>query len=195
MSGYNQANTATTLAQSSYDFANTVNTYAYSAYATANITTSIFTKTNSAFDTANTALVLAGQAVSYDNQADGAFTKANAAFDQANTATITAQAAFDKANTDNTFISIAAGTYGNATIVPVVTVAANGRISSISNTAISFTANTLVYVGTAPSTNKGASGDTKGMVYLANNYFYYCTSTYTTGSANIWSRIASSDAW
>ena len=53
---------------------------------------------------------------------------ANAAF---------AQAAFDKANTDVTFISATAGTFGNATFTPVVTVTANGRISDISTIAIS----------------------------------------------------------
>ena len=116
------------------------------------------------------------------------------AYDKANSANVLAQAAFDKANTDATSISITAGTYGNATIVPIVTVAANGRISAISNTAISFTANTLVYVGSAPSTNKGTAGDTKGMVYLANNYFYYCTANYD-GTNNVWSRIAATDAW
>ena len=51
--------------------------------------------------------------------------------------TTLAQAAFDKANTDATSISATAGVYGNATYVPVITLAANGRISSITNTAIS----------------------------------------------------------
>ncbi len=55
-------------------------------------------------------------------------------------------------------------------------------------------ANSLIIVATAPANNKGAGGDTKGMVYLANNYFYYCTANYN-GSTNIWSRIASTDAW
>ena len=118
---------------------------------------------------------------------DGAFAKANSA----NTL---AQNAYNQANIDYTTISTTARVYGNATIVPVITLAANGRVSSITNTSISFTANTLIYVGTAPSTNKGASGDTKGMVYLANNYFYYCSANYN-GTTNVWSRIASSDAW
>jgi hypothetical protein len=62
---------------------------------------------------------------------------ANQAFTQANSANVLAQAAFDKANTDVTSISATAGVYGNATYVPVITLAANGRISSITNTAIS----------------------------------------------------------
>jgi len=53
---------------------------------------------------------------------------ANAAF---------AQAAFDKANTDFTTVSATAGTFGNATFTPVVTVTANGRISDISTIEIS----------------------------------------------------------
>ena len=47
--------------------------------------------------------------------------------------TTLAQAAFDKANTDATSISATAGVYGNATYIPVITLAANGRISSITN--------------------------------------------------------------
>ena len=49
----------------------------------------------------------------------------------------TANAAFDKANTDTTNISATAGVYGNSTHVPVITLSANGRVSSIVNTAIS----------------------------------------------------------
>jgi len=64
-------------------------------------------------------------------------TFANQAFNLANTANVLAQAAFDKANTDVAFISATAGVYGNATHVPVITLAANGRISSITNTEIS----------------------------------------------------------
>ena len=48
----------------------------------------------------------------------------------------TANAAFDKANTDTTNISATAGVYGNSTHVPVITLSANGRVSSIVNTAI-----------------------------------------------------------
>lgn len=62
-------------------------------------------------------------------------------YDAANASGVIAQAAFDKANTDVTSISITAGTYGNATAIPSVTVDANGRISAI--TTNSFTAATI----------------------------------------------------
>jgi hypothetical protein len=63
-----------------------------------------------------------------------------------------------------------------------------------SNTISVAVANSLIMVASAPANNKGAGGDTKGMVYLANNYFYYCTANYD-GTTNVWSRIASTDAW
>jgi len=63
-----------------------------------------------------------------------AYNHANGAFDVANgTATI--------ANTDVTNITISAGTYGNASAIPQVTVEANGRISAITTQA--FTAATI----------------------------------------------------
>jgi hypothetical protein len=62
-----------------------------------------------------------------------------AAFNKANSANVLAQAGFDQANTDVTNINITAGTYGNTSYVPVITVAANGRIVSVVNTAISGT--------------------------------------------------------
>ena len=54
-----------------------------------------------------------------------------AAFNTANSAGIYANGAFDKANTDVTNISVSAGTYGNSTHYGVVTVAANGRVTSV----------------------------------------------------------------
>jgi hypothetical protein len=62
---------------------------------------------------------------------DSAYAHANGAFDLANgTAGI--------ANTDVTNISTTAGVYGNASHVPVTTLTANGRVSSITNTAIAI---------------------------------------------------------
>ena len=90
---------------------------------------------------------------------DSSFNHANGAFDKANTATTTGQAAFDKANTvattaqnaydlangtagvantDYTTLTTLAGTYGNASHVPVTTLTANGRVSVITNTAIAI---------------------------------------------------------
>ena len=95
---------------------------------------SSFNHANGAFDKANTATTTSG--LSYDH--------ANGAFDKANTVAITAQNAYDLANgtagianTDFTTISTTAGVYGNATFVPVITLAANGRVTNITNTAIS----------------------------------------------------------
>jgi hypothetical protein len=84
---------------------------------------------------------------------------ANAAFAQANSANVLAQAAFDKANTDVTSISATAGVYGNATYVPVITLAANGRISSITNTAIS-------------GIDSGGTDYGFGVIYTPNNSVY-----------------------
>jgi hypothetical protein len=67
-----------------------------------------------------------------------AFAKANAAFLQANTPSYTANsaasyanAAFTVANTDVTGITVGAGTYGNATVYPTITLAANGRVTAV----------------------------------------------------------------
>lgn len=68
----------------------------------------------------------------------GAWNTANAAFVQANTPSYTANsaasyanAAFTQANTDVTGITISAGTYGNATVYPTLTLAANGRVTAV----------------------------------------------------------------
>ena len=90
----------------------------------------------SAFLQANTPDYVANSAASYANSA---FLKANTPDYVANSAASYANAAFVQANTDYTTISTTAGTYGNATFVPVFTVAANGRIVSVTNTAITST--------------------------------------------------------
>jgi hypothetical protein len=96
---------------------------------------SSFTHANGAFDKSNTATTTA----------DSAYTHANGAFTTANSATTTAQNAYNLANgtagianTDVTNISTTAGVYGNASHVPVTTLTANGRVSSITNTTIAI---------------------------------------------------------
>jgi hypothetical protein len=105
--------------------------------------------TTAAFAKANAANVLAQAAFAAANAASAtsidttARVTANAGFDKANTANVLAQAGFDKANTDVTSITSTAGVYGNTTFVPVITLSANGRISSITNTAIEVTPITI----------------------------------------------------
>lgn len=54
----------------------------------------------------------------------------------------------------------------------------------------------LFKIVTAPSTSKGAAGDIAGTVAFNSSYFYYCTTSYTNGVADIWKRTAwSNDTW
>jgi hypothetical protein len=108
---------------------------------------SSFGHANGAFDTANSASTTAGNAY---NHANGAFTAANtaattasAAFGHANGAFSLANGTATIANTDVTNISTTAGTYADASIVPVITLAANGRVSSIVNTSIAIGASAI----------------------------------------------------
>lgn len=113
---YDTANTAQTTGQAAFNQANTSSTTAAAA----------FTQANGAYSQANTAT-----------------TSAAAAFTQANTAATTAQAAFNQANTDVTSISTSAGDYGSASIIPVLTLAANGRVSAVTNTSIAIGASAI----------------------------------------------------
>ena len=94
------------------------------------------------------------------------------------------QSAFNQANTDVTNISVTAGTYGSATIVPVITIAANGRISAVTNTTITasgggttsgYLANT-VFVA-----NTGGYLSNSTMSFYASNNTLYTSNTYVTG--------------
>lgn len=86
-----------------------------------------YQQANNAAAFANGAFVTANSASSFAN---GAFVTANSAASFAN-------AAFTQANTDVTNISIVTGVYGGASVAPVITVAANGRIIAVSNVSIS----------------------------------------------------------
>jgi phage-related minor tail protein len=118
----------------------------------------------------------------------------NLVYSWANTVNVTAQAAFNKANAANVLAQVA---YDRANIA--ITGADSANATAIgafakANTLGINVANSLIIVASAPANNKGVSGHTKGMVFLANDYFYYCTTAYD-GTTNIWSRIASTDAW
>jgi hypothetical protein len=162
IAGYNQANTATTNAATADQKAVSAGSYANSAFAIANTATtnaatadqkavSAGSYANSSFGVANTASVNATSAGSYANSA---FTTANTASVNALSAGSYANGAFARANTDVTSISTTAGIYGNNTIVPVITLAANGRVTSISNVAI-----TGVTGPTGPAGPPGPTGE------------------------------------
>ena len=78
---------------------------------------------------------------SVTNTATAAFLAANSAATLSDATNVTQNnsitAAFTQANTDVTNVSVAAGTYGNTTHYGVVTVAANGRVTSVSTFAVS----------------------------------------------------------
>ena len=109
---------------------------------------------NGAYDTANSATTTAQNAYDLANTTStsvaSAYNHANGDFTTANSATTTAQNAYNLANgtatianTDVTNISTTAGVYADASIVPVITLAANGRVSSIVNTSIAIGASAI----------------------------------------------------
>ena len=216
-SAYDLANTTASTLVVAFNHANGAYGVANTALATAALAISYDNQANAAFDKANTANVTAQAAF------DAANTKVSKSGDTmtgdlkfgggggilnlpTNQIAITANVDNDAsgfiaqatgvstvyANTD---VQIQANT-GGATF-SIWNFNTNGSLtfpdSTIQTTA--FTGNSLIIVASAPANNKGAGGDTKGMVYLANNYFYYCTANYTSGTANIWSRISATDAW
>ena len=140
-------------------------TQANAAYNQANNATDSWVRTqaNNAYDKANSA----------GSFANGAFTTANSGASFANGAFDRANAAYAQANTDTTNISITAGTYGNSSIIPVITVAANGRITAVSNVASSGGGGggsgiTYTAANTAPSSP--SLGDK--WYYVANDILY-----------------------
>lgn len=184
-----KSNTTNTTAQTVFDYvstaystANTSNTVANQALVTAQL----------AYDTSNLAvsnLTFQATLVQAYNTANGAFDKANSAnvlaqgsYDYANTVNTYAQAAFAKANTnantDFTNINITAGTYGNATIVPVVTVGANGRVIAIANVDISG-----VGGGTTVVLTDDVSTDSTRYLTFANTTTGNVQTLYTSSSS------------
>lgn len=107
---------------------------------------------NGAFDKANAANVLAQAAYNAANSVSGTFV----------------QSAFDKANTDATNVSVAAATYGSASIVPVFRVEANGRISTIANSTISIDTSQIASGTLASARISGQYTGITGVGTLAN---------------------------
>jgi hypothetical protein len=76
-------------------------------------------------------------AASAGSYANSAFIAANTADSKAVTAGSYANSAFSVANTDVTNINITGGVYGNSSSIPVITLAANGRVIAVSNVTVS----------------------------------------------------------
>jgi hypothetical protein len=155
--GFNRANGAFIQANAAFSHSNATLTYATAGYDQANAANNL---AQSAYNAANNAPVTQAyaQANAATNSAQFAYNRANAAFIQAN-------AAFAVANTDVTYTTVAnTGVFGSATQTPVLTVAANGRITNITTvTATQIFANTgqitanassgIVQVGLSPIAN------------------------------------------
>ena len=137
-----------------------------------------------AYSQANTGVTNAAAASSYANSA---FVHANSGFTQANTAQATATAAgsyansaFAVANTDVTNVSITAGNFGSASIVPTFHVTANGRVDSISNVTIALAASQITSGElSVPRGGTGAGTFTTNGVLLGQG-----TSALTTASSS-----------
>lgn len=101
-----------------------------------------FAQANGAFAQANTANTTANASFA---QANTANTTADASFAKANSANVLAQSAFNAANSANTFdftnIATSPGFYGDSISVTSINLAANGRVISASNIAITGFAN------------------------------------------------------
>ena len=155
------------------------------AYVTGAVVASSFTTTGASGNisgvnviTANSFVTTGGlNLVSYTttafDKANTATTSAQAAFDKANTVSTTAQNAYDKANsaynqanTDVTSISITAGDYGSASIVPVLHLEANGRVSAVTNTSIAIATSAITSgtLGVVRGGTGASSFTTKGVI-------------------------------
>ena len=161
-SAYDLASTANTNAATAQSTADGAQTHAEAAFTQANTNaTDVSTAqahADGAFDAANTA----------QTTADAGFTAANTAQSTADGAQTHAEGAFTLANTnsstDFTNVSATGGTYGNATYSAVVTVEANGRVSTITTEAITAPPGPTGPTGpvgpTGPTGPTGLTGDT-----------------------------------
>jgi hypothetical protein len=73
-----------------------------------------------------------------------------------------------------------------------ITNANNSGVKLGSNITFYKTTSPIVslYATTAPLTSKGQPGDKQGMIFADSSFIYVCTSTYTTGTVDIWTKSA-----
>jgi len=147
-SAYAFANTANITAQAAFDKANAANIFAQSAYAQANLDVTSLTVTTGVFGNASivpVVTVLANGRVSSVTNTTIAISTAQITsgvlpFAQGGTNASSYTTGALLTSNGTSIISLAntgtAGTYGNATYVPVITTDAYGRVTSVTNTAI-----------------------------------------------------------
>ena len=162
--------------------------YAQAAFATANANTVFLTAVNTTQNTgitaasSNTIFLQGGLNTANANTVFllGALSTANAntifltGIENSQNANIVSVQAL--ANTDYTILTTTAGVYGNSSFVPVITLSANGRVSSIVNTAILFPA-------TYSNTNVSS--------YLVSNAFSISANIVTSNTVSTTNVIAS----
>ena len=134
---WNTANAAFLAANSATATDTTQNNSITAAFLQANTPSHV---ANSAASYANSAFAAANSATAIDTTQNNSIT---AAFNTANASFLVANGAAFVANTDYTTLSATAGVYGNASHVSVTTLTANGRVSSITNTAIAISADAV----------------------------------------------------
>ena len=163
-----------------------------------NVGSVAFAQANAAFTQANTANVTANAAFAQANaafvQANSAFVQANGAYTQANTAFVQANNAYNAANSANTFdftsIATSPGFYGDSISVTSINLAANGRVISASNVAITGFANSAFANAAFAFANTTANlvltfGTTTVLDVSANSSIAYNFSQYANGAGAI----------
>ena len=131
---YNQANTFALVANLAFDTANSANIVASAAFDKANsaniIAVAAFNRANQQTNLAFSVVVANGTSLVADSNADTLTirTTGNVA--------IIADAVGDNMTFDLTTTGVTAATYGSGTIIPVLTVDARGRLTAVSNVAI-----------------------------------------------------------
>jgi len=169
---YTHANAAHVTANAAFVQANNANIYAFGAHLTANAAfeqaniarihaNAAFTRANQQTNLAFSTIVANGISLVADSNADTLtiLTSGNVA--------ISADAAGDNLTFDLTTTGVTAAIYGNSTIVPVFTVDARGRITSVTNTTISVSGSGPESDTLQTVTNRGNT--TANIIVITNN--------------------------
>jgi hypothetical protein len=189
---YGQANAATSDSARADQRAVTSGVYANSAFSLANSAAIYVTSggiyANAAYTKAN---VSSTEALSAGSYANSAFALANGVMLEVHTANTLAQSAYSLANSG--YIH-AIASFNFANTVNVYSTSSFDKANVAYTLAVGSNLDSLVIVTSSPDTPTGNTGDNLGMVYLANDAFFFCTSAYD-GASNIWSKIVASDNW